>query len=640
MKIDSLKIKNIKSFKDEVEISFDEKLNVLIGPNGGGKSNLLDIITIALRKFFILNYRIDEGSDNSGPFKNVTRYDPFPQVDRFLEEFIGDTSPSFLEVTFKVTTGDIQNIKAIKKYKNELEERLKTFRNKPINDFSFCDSWDLRKLKVGNRINYKVTDNSLENPASNTTEEIYLKYLNHIELFIILNEKLNNLNLSPIYLYFSPNRSIDPDSTRSNLSGENYYELLAGYLRSTSRDNMSLLKIATNYFASKRRGFEGHKKEGYENRWESNNEVKLVTKYLDKLRYSWDLNLVEERSNTYEVNLKSEGKIFTINQASSGEKEIINFLFGIFAFNIGYGTIIIDEPELHLHPKWQAVITDLFMELSEPHETDSQFILSTHSPVFISQKTLSKTIRVYKDADGRSKVIYLKEDNLGSLKDLLHIVNTHNNERIFFADKVVLVEGIHDRVIYEKLLQHYLGESTEVIEVVEVRGKHNFEKYRSFLDKFKIKNFILCDRDYLVQVGNEQTKKLFIDDKIKIDDLLRDSKSKDRKTLTDALDQTIINKNYKNLIRIWQYIKSRNRRLKDGLSNKENSQLNKNISELKENGVLILSYGELEDYLPSGFKTLEKALDLVKESEFKRWIDNLGKDTKKDLDGIVKLIKR
>ena len=48
MKLIDLQIKNVKSFNDQELISFDEKFNILIGPNGGGKSNLLDIVTIVL----------------------------------------------------------------------------------------------------------------------------------------------------------------------------------------------------------------------------------------------------------------------------------------------------------------------------------------------------------------------------------------------------------------------------------------------------------------------------------------------------------------------------------------------------------------------------------------------------------------
>ena len=48
MKIKRIKLKNVKSFKEETEIEFNDDFNILIGPSGSGKSNLLDILTICL----------------------------------------------------------------------------------------------------------------------------------------------------------------------------------------------------------------------------------------------------------------------------------------------------------------------------------------------------------------------------------------------------------------------------------------------------------------------------------------------------------------------------------------------------------------------------------------------------------------
>ncbi|MEH2399539.1 AAA family ATPase [Nostoc sp.] len=78
MKITSITIKNVKTFQDETEIVFDDKFNILIGPNGGGKSNLLDIITIVIRNFLLVGYRIQEGSnDGKNFFKVIGQYAAF-----------------------------------------------------------------------------------------------------------------------------------------------------------------------------------------------------------------------------------------------------------------------------------------------------------------------------------------------------------------------------------------------------------------------------------------------------------------------------------------------------------------------------------------------------------------------------------
>lgn len=58
MNIKNLTIKNIKSFGEEVNINFQDNLNIFIGPNAGGKSNLMDILNIVFLYFFIYPWRI------------------------------------------------------------------------------------------------------------------------------------------------------------------------------------------------------------------------------------------------------------------------------------------------------------------------------------------------------------------------------------------------------------------------------------------------------------------------------------------------------------------------------------------------------------------------------------------------------
>ncbi len=44
MKIKSLEISGFKSFYDKTRIHFDHELNAIVGPNGCGKSNIIDAI--------------------------------------------------------------------------------------------------------------------------------------------------------------------------------------------------------------------------------------------------------------------------------------------------------------------------------------------------------------------------------------------------------------------------------------------------------------------------------------------------------------------------------------------------------------------------------------------------------------------
>jgi predicted ATP-binding protein involved in virulence len=244
----------------------------------------------------------------------------------------------------------------------------------------------------------------------NSRELIYLNFLTTYELLSIVIQKAIDLDLlpldtrlSPKYVYFSPYRGGAP-LLQVSLAGESYYNLLSNSSSATSRSTTSLIQLASIYFAQKRRKYEMlARTQGYEKDWDVDEEVKLVTKYLNKLGYSWNVELKHANTNTYEIILLKiqENTKFSLHQASSGEKEILNFLLGIFAFNIKNGLIIVDEPEVHLHPKWQSLLLDLFFDLAD--FTQNQFIFSTHSPIFINQRTISKIVRVYKSS-GKSTI--------------------------------------------------------------------------------------------------------------------------------------------------------------------------------------------------------------------------------------------
>ena len=74
------------------------------------------------------------------------------------------------------------------------------------------------------------------------------------------------------------------------------------------------------------------------------------------------------------------GKNVSIDALSSGERQIVilfaNVMFNKYASESRENIIIIDEPELSLHIRWQEKFIDSLLSASEK----TQFILATHSP--------------------------------------------------------------------------------------------------------------------------------------------------------------------------------------------------------------------------------------------------------------------
>jgi predicted ATPase len=85
---------------------------------------------------------------------------------------------------------------------------------------------------------------------------------------------------------------------------------------------------------------------------------------------------VDQRSFRVQVRA-DDGQEFGVDQLSSGEKQIL-LMLGEIQRRISKGSIVlIDEPEIHLHPRWQRLLVRTLTDLCALH--DAQLIITTHS---------------------------------------------------------------------------------------------------------------------------------------------------------------------------------------------------------------------------------------------------------------------
>jgi len=323
-------------------------------------------------------------------------------------------------------------------------------------------------------------------------------------------------------------------------------------------------------------------------------------------------------ANQYEMRLGKQGSTFRIGDASSGEKELLIYLLAIYALNVRDALILVDEPELHLHPKWQRTLLSLFERLAD--ETGNQFVMATHSPTFVSPTTVQYVSRVYAQAQ-ESRVVRIGEGALPELKHLFGIINSQNNERVFFADVVVLVEGISDRLFFEALCRHFkVGETpAKIYEVVSVGGKTLFDPYLKLLAACRIPAVVVADLDYVRELGDENIKTLFkVAEKTIKTDVLENSASIDGRTLVQRLEEAIGGGDLCALRRHWDYIKSRRTRLRDDLTSDEEKLLDGFVAAQRKQHRFVLRSGALEAYLPEGSKNkdLEKVIALTAAADF------------------------
>ena len=624
MKLKSLTVKNIRSFAAEKRIDFNDDFTILIGPNGGGKSNILDIITITLRQFLLAPWGVTRESDLSGPFYQFRTESPFGNIHQELPKHYGATEPSRISLEFQLSEEDVTNIALLIDRQSDLHQRAEQFRGGE-DRLTEIKEWKADALRADDLITFEVHEGVFALP----TDPKSILFHQYLQLFNKLAILLENqgVRLTTPFVHFPPYRAAPPDGLRMSLASQSRWNIEIGSARATSRQTSSLIPLGTFHFAAKHRQLEvdAHSS-GYEKSFWNDDEVERVSKTLKSLGYDWDLELKDPLANTYEILLKRDGQQFEISSASSGEKEIINFVFGIYALNIRNGLVIIDEPELHLHPKWQRLLYAMFEGLHET--TGNQFILATHSPSFITSKTLGTMTRVAR-AKQQSELTKLDAGNLAGRRDLLQMINSHNNEKLFFSDIVVLVEGIQDRILFEALLRLSSAlplpdnggveiVTPPVIEVLEVHGKGNFAKYSQLLESANITNYIIADRDYAEQVGRPEIKALFQKEPSKAIGVLLEEKTLDRESFGQAVDEAVANGDIKGVREIWNYILDRSKRFKAPLAPDEEKAWTSFVKSQQAVGTFILALGRIEDYLPDGYTTLDKTIELVALSSFKQ----------------------
>lgn len=94
----------------------------------------------------------------------------------------------------------------------------------------------------------------------------------------------------------------------------------------------------------------------------------------------------------------TQGKEFDINGLSSGEKQLFLRALSLKFLEVNNSIVLIDEPEISLHPQWQQKIINVYESIGE----NNQIIIATHSPHIVGYIESSQLRILKKDANGIS----------------------------------------------------------------------------------------------------------------------------------------------------------------------------------------------------------------------------------------------
>ncbi len=126
------------------------------------------------------------------------------------------------------------------------------------------------------------------------------------------------------------------------------------------------------------------------------------------------------------------------------------------------GTVIllIDEPELYLHPQAVEILKESLQVLSR---ANFQVIFSTHSPLFAGKEEALNTSVVYKNANGETAIRQKLASATTSFSAHPHqasmIFSLQNSTFLLFSEKVVLVEGKTEEMLLPDMYKVVRGNS-------------------------------------------------------------------------------------------------------------------------------------------------------------------------------------
>ncbi len=389
MKLTKLYIHNYKSFYDTT-IELD-KLNIVVGENNSGKSNLIDVlefIDIAMSK------DIERAIDDKGGYDNLKNYNADEDkiivratfyTDAYPHIFMYDKFAGIVEAEGYITV----SISFSKKYSILscfVDVKSKCLPTNRINDIEKNNNL-FQQIKRYKKIKFVFSIKKIYDKQSKKREKLSIctlthkKYIQECYMGLLLYFKFFHTDsviisnyISTYYFNSSLIRSLSSEEGGNELKkdGSNLGKNLA-YIKETD----------SNLFGTISNSLIG-----------TVNEIDSIDIY--------------NVAGSYIIAFKEKEKEINIKRVSDGT---INLLTTITALNQPFDNssfLVFEEPERHLHLNAVTYLLEAF------RESDKQILITTHASEIIKYADLKEIIFIYRDEDGDTQSI--RADAIPNLK--------------------------------------------------------------------------------------------------------------------------------------------------------------------------------------------------------------------------------
>lgn len=190
--------------------------------------------------------------------------------------------------------------------------------------------------------------------------------------------------------------------------------------------------------------------------------------------------------------IKQDADDFLYPTSGEGRKKLLVYsIFGLLSQEEEERKInifLIEEPENHLHRSMQIALSHVLFD-----ENKYRYLfMTTHSPQVLTEMDQVNLVRIYNEDKVVSKSILYKVPD--EFKNQRKMLNRGLVEAIF-ADKVLLVEGPSENILFDKVLSKinplYEADGIYILPV----GGFGFEPYYEILDALQIKKIVKTDND-------------------------------------------------------------------------------------------------------------------------------------------------
>jgi len=202
-----------------------------------------------------------------------------------------------------------------------------------------------------------------------------------------------------------------------------------------------------------------------------------IYRFLGELDLKAKFDGLDEKEEVYFKN--TGGTSFPIDDLSSGQKTILIKMLSLYLSDVRGKVILIDEPELSLHPSWQNKIIKLYESFAK--KNSCQIIIATHSPHIIGSAK-NEYLRILKFNDENSVDVISGVTNYGRdinwvLEDVMETDYTREKA---ILDKLNNCQQFINNGEYDKAesllnkLESIIGENDS--EIIKLRTDLAFER--------------------------------------------------------------------------------------------------------------------------------------------------------------------